>query len=462
MNSLTPDQGGPPPEKRQKSSGDTETSEDALITKASDLCPPYRNDRVAVQMLNDAVRSKKLELPLKNTDRWVALLSAALIRYHGHLAKWLVEVGGIKPSESRVISWVDQLEIAIVCGNLERAKELYTPARRGTIRNLGARRDRKRIYPPNDCPDCPAVWAISAGHVDILKWLVKDVGVRLKYMSFKINDQKQGHVVKENGALLLAAARDHLEVVQWLCGPEGKFKPNDLFPRTLFPIELAKPLCKRWLLTRPDCYHRNIVAARVWLDQRLAYYDVNNPPSNALFTLKTGACVDLRDMDLGDSAGRLLAGFLEELIVECELRQERGPYPSLAVLLPEEFEEQQKWHTEPLSVTTILLEGNERITEKSLVPLAQACERVKTFQSIRVSHLHPRIYNRFLAIKKDPTTVGPFPTLFAIAMQFSIDWIRKKVVYKSEKLIKAHLDARLKHRLPADIYDLLLARLLPS
>jgi len=176
-----------------------------------------------------------------------------------------------------------------------------------------------------------------------------------------------------------------------------------------------------------------------------------------------GGVVSLQHMDLGDAACQLLAAFIRA----------NNDHEDL---VPGYLKCASPW--EP---RVIRLDGNERITDRGLAHLATACKSLSSKHPlIKVDHLHPKIYNQFMApgTRKsydccdDRTKVtkidvleayaGPFPTLFATAMQAIIDRVRSRHPYKRDKEFLPVLQQQLEGRIPAHLYDLIVSRMLLS
>lgn len=433
-------------------------TEEQFAYTVGEVCT-YRDARLALFALKRAVTQGRLAVPL-NPPLWKRALDVAVDRLLGNVVQWLVQVGKVQPVVSDPYDWATELGVWIVCGDLERVKELCPESRWEEIHRYAAGTQiRVRPWYDPHAPsfsDSPAIWAIAAGHLHILQWLIRTVGMRPKYLGGHIGLDGRGFECPGNTALCVAAFMDHLDIVQWLCGPEVGFVQNAPFS-TPFPIEYAGSITTRWFLTRPDCYHQRMDAKSIWPRiTRMSVDDDDDSGSTWVSVLQCGGTMLLQHMDLGDAACRLLAAFIEAIPSEGLMYVKRqgasGPFVSRRLAF---------WHPE-----TILLDGNERITDRGLVHLAKACKSAPLCPEIRVPHLHPQIYNQFvwteLPSSKPISHAGPFPTLFAIAMQAVIDRICARYPYKQGKEYLPVLERQLKDRIPKHVYDLIVSRTLPS
>jgi hypothetical protein len=165
-----------------------------------------------------------VDLNIKN-DYGRNVLELAIMYCRGKIARWLVEKGGADLKSINKSKYSD-LQIAMICGNLDKVK--------GLIRAGADLHEHKDGYQPIH-------WAAKAGWIDIVKYLINHCGV-------DVNCENNSRW----SPLYYAAYSDHLEIVKWLvlvAGADEHIK--DMFLTTALTI--AKGNSRIWLLQRAGC-----------------------------------------------------------------------------------------------------------------------------------------------------------------------------------------------------------------
>ena len=154
------------------------------------------------------------------------LLECTIYYRSGKIANWLVAEAGFDIKAAKKCSI---LKIVIICGLMKKLKRLI-------------HEDGVDIYQTNRLGDQhkPIHWAVEAGWLEIVKYLIKDCGV-------DVEAQGSG----ERTPLQCAVVYDHWDIMKWLVLAAGaKIQTQDVCEDTALVLSHGSI---KWLLTRAGC-----------------------------------------------------------------------------------------------------------------------------------------------------------------------------------------------------------------
>ena len=204
--------------------------------KECGLWDPKKRDGHGFKILDLATRLKALNilkylieelgLDVNSRNPWGQTpLYSALGQRHGRIIRYLLNAGASTNTFPRIYS---DFEYAILSGNLKQLKRLVAE---GEDVHQGSQHWK----------DKPIHWAVSAGWLHIVQFLIKDCG---------IDTETPGEFRRTS--LHVAALSDRLDITQWLVLEAGAviYVQND---NRFTAVSGGRENSTRWLLTQPKC-----------------------------------------------------------------------------------------------------------------------------------------------------------------------------------------------------------------